>query len=127
MGDHDADCLAAIHRAAAADGDNHIAVVFAVDLGAKHDLFDPRVGRHRAVQAVVDALGLQAGLDIRHPTGGDHTGVADHQHLARAEGLGVIGDIVPAAGTEDDFRRNEFTQLAETLAHRKACCYCSGR
>jgi hypothetical protein len=31
---------------------------------------------------------------------------------------------VPTAGTEDDFRRNEFTQLAEILAHWKACFYC---
>ena len=39
----------------------------------------------------------------------------------------VIADTVPATGTEDDFRRNEFTQLVETLAHWKACFYCFGR
>jgi hypothetical protein len=64
-------------------------------------------------------MALQAGLHIGHPAGGDHTGVADHQHLARTEGLGVIADVVPAAGTKDDFRRDEFTQEAEILAHWK--------
>src|SRR5690606_35817306 len=63
-------------------------------------------------------------FDIGHPTGGNHTGVADHQHLARTKGFGAVADVMPATGTEDDFRRNEFTQLAETLAHWKACFYC---
>ncbi|MNL38334.1 hypothetical protein D3C87_1605370 [compost metagenome] len=96
-------------------------MVFPVQLGAEHDFFDPRVGRHVAVQEVIDALGLQAGFDIGHPSGGNHPGIADHQHLAGTEGLGAVADVVPATGTKDDFRRNEFTQLAETLAHWKAC------
>jgi hypothetical protein len=122
MGNDNADTFTAIHRAAAADGDDHIAVVFPVQLGTEHHLFHTRVGRDGAVQA-----GLQAGFDVRHPTGGNHSRIADHQHLARTKGLGVVADVVPATGTEDDFRRNEFTQLAETLAHWKACFYCFGR
>ncbi len=121
VGDDNADAFAAVHRAATADGDDHIAVIFPVHLGSEHHFFDTRVGRHRAVQAVFDAQGLQAGLDIGHPTGGNHPGIADHQDLAGAKGLGIVADVVPATGTEDDFRRNEFTQLAETLAHWKAC------
>ena len=127
VGDHNADAFAAVHRAAATDRDDHVAVVFPVQLGTEHDFFDPRVGRHVAVEEVIDALGLQAGLDIGDPTGGNHPRVADHQHLAGTEGLGVVADVVPATGTEDDFRGNEFTQLAETLAHWKACFYCFGR
>ena len=104
VGDRDADPLGAIHRAAAAHGDDHIAMLFAVEVGAQHDLFDARIGRYRAIQAVVDVQRLQAGLDIGGPAGGDHTRVSDHQDLARAEGFRVVTDIVPAAGAEDDFR-----------------------
>ncbi len=116
VGNHNADGLAAIHRAATTDRDDHVAMILAVDLGALHHFFDTRVGRYSGVQAVFDTQGLQAGLDIRDPTSGDHARVADHQDLARTKGLGVIADIVPGAGTEDDFRGDEFTQLAETLA-----------
>jgi len=123
MGDHNADGLAAIHRATAADGHDHVAMVVAVHLGTEHDFFDTRVGRDAAVQAVIDTDGLQAGFHIGDPAGGDHTGVADHQHFARTKGLGVITDVVPATGTKDDFRRNEFTQEAEIWAHWKACFY----
>ncbi|MCY1442707.1 hypothetical protein D9M71_590880 [compost metagenome] len=127
MGDDNADAFAAVHRAAATHGDDHVAVVFPVHLGTEHHLFNPRVGRDIAVQAVFDAQRLQAGLDIGDPTGGDHTGVTDHQDLACAKGLGVIADTVPATGTEDDFGGNELAQLVETLAHWKACFYCFGR
>ncbi len=78
-------------------------------------------------QKAVDALRLQAGFHIRHPAGGNHAGVADHQHLAGTEGFRVIGDVMPAAGTKDDFRRYELAKRAETLAHWQACSYCSGR
>jgi hypothetical protein len=40
-------------------------------------------------------MALQAGFHIGDPAGGDHTGVTDHQDLARTKGLGVIADVVP--------------------------------
>ncbi|MNE33965.1 hypothetical protein D3C76_1133370 [compost metagenome] len=117
MGNHDADTLGAIHGAAATDRDDHIALFATVSLGAGHDLFNPRVGRNLGVQAVINGLFLQAGFDISHPAGGDHPWVADQQDLARAKGLGVIGDMVTTTGAEDDFRGDELAQLAQFRAH----------
>ncbi|MDT4826546.1 hypothetical protein FQZ97_598610 [compost metagenome] len=110
MGSHDADAFGAIHRAAAPHGDDHVAAHAAVEVGPLHHLFHARVGRYLGVQAIVDALGLQAGLDVADPAGGLHTGVGHHQHLARAKGAGVVADIVPASSTENDLGRNELAK-----------------
>lgn len=124
MGGDDADALGAIHRAAAAHRDDHVAALAAIELGAEHHLVDPGVGRNVGIQAVVDALSLQACLDVGDPAGGEHAGVGDQQDLARTEGLHVVGDAVPAAGAEDDLGRDEFTQLAEVVAHLTDHSYC---
>ena len=58
VGDDNADAFAAVHRAATADGDDHIAVIFPVHLGSEHHFFDTRVGRHRAVQGSIRCPGL---------------------------------------------------------------------
>ncbi len=123
VGNDNADAFAAIHRATTAHRDDDIAMVFPVQVGPEHHFLDPRIGRDRAVDAVIDTLGLEAGFDVRHPTGGDDPGVGDDQHFACAEGLGVVADIVPTTGTEHDFRRNELAQRAEAhlfsyVAHR---------
>ncbi len=120
MGDDDTDTLGAIHRAAAADRDDDVAAFAAIQLGALHHLLDPWVGRHPRIQAIGDALGLQTGLDIASPAGGDHSGVGDDQHLARTERLGIVADIVPGAGTEDDLGGNELSQLIQIVAHTTA-------
>ncbi len=119
VSDRDTNALAAIHRAAATDRDDHVAMVFAIQLGAEHDFFDPGIGGYGAVDEVLKALGQQAGFDIGDPAGGDDAGIADHHHLACAEGFRVIADAVTTAGAEDDFRGHEFTQLVEALAHIK--------
>src|SRR5690606_19609373 len=120
MGDDDTDALGAIHRAAAADRDDDVAALAEVQLGALHYLFHARVGRHLGVQAIGDALGLQTGLYIAGPAGRDHAGIGDDQHLACAEGLGVIADVMPGAGTKDELGGNELSQLIQFVAHTTA-------
>ncbi len=43
MGNNDTDAFATIHRAAATDGDDHVAVVFPVQLGTAHHFLHPWV------------------------------------------------------------------------------------
>ncbi|MCY1290064.1 hypothetical protein D9M70_391890 [compost metagenome] len=125
MGGDDADALGAVHGAAATHGDYHVAAHAAVDLGALHHLLHAGVGRYLGVEAIVDALGLEARLHIGDPAGGLHAGVGHHQHLARAEGAGVVADIVPTTGTENDLGRNELAKQADIVTHQSAlsCSY----
>ena len=55
-------------------GDYHVAALAAVEVRPQPHLLHARVGRDLGEQAVVDALGLQAGLHIGDPAGGEHTG-----------------------------------------------------
>src|SRR5690606_9117812 len=123
VGDHDADALGAVHRAAAAHRDDHVATFVAIDLGTEHHLFATRVGRYIGEQVVLDVLPLKAGLHVGYPASGHHTGVGNHQHLARAEVAGAGADTVAATGTEDDFRGNEFTLEADIRAHHRGLYY----
>ncbi len=104
MGDDNADGLAAVHRAAAANRNDDVAMVFPVHVGTEHHFLDPGVGRDGAVETVINGLGLEAGFDIGHPPGSDHAGIGDDQHLACAERLGIVANIVPTTGAEHDFR-----------------------
>ncbi len=117
MRGHDADALGAIHRAAAADCNDHVAALAAIQLGTEHHLFAARIGRNVGEQAVLDALSSEAGLHIGHPAGLDHARIGNHQHLARAEIARAGAHAMAAAGTKDDFRGDELALEADIRAH----------
>jgi len=117
MRGHDADALGAIHRAAAADCNDHVAALAAIQLGTEHHLFAARIGRNVGEQAVLDALSSEAGLHIGHPAGLDHPRIGNHQHLARAEIARARAHAMAAAGTKDDFRGDELALEADIRAH----------
>src|SRR3546814_643685 len=109
----DADPLRAVHWAATAYRDDHVAAFAAIQLGAEHHLFATGIGRNAGEQAMFDVLPVETGLHVSHPACLHDARIGYHQDLSRAEVGRTGADTVATAGTEDDFWRDELALEAD--------------
>ncbi len=92
MGTDNADPFGAVHRAAAANGDNHVTALLGIDFGTAHHLLNPWVGGYLGETNTADTLFKQQRLDFSHPARLFNAGVRHQQYLACAKGNRVVGN-----------------------------------
>ena len=110
VGADDADPLGAVHGAAAADGDDGIAVLLPVELGPGHDLLGLRIagdGAERRHSPVLLPAGIAGPLPSSRPPS---PRVGDDQHLAGTEVFRITAGQLAGIDAENKLGSNEFPQ-----------------
>src|SRR5690554_7432845 len=82
---HNADALGTVHRTAATNSHNDIALAGPVQLGAGHDFVNLGVRRNIREDSTAKTCIQQQCFNLSYPTSLRHTGVGHKKHMARSE------------------------------------------
>ncbi|EKD36666.1 MAG: hypothetical protein ACD_75C01418G0001 [uncultured bacterium] len=109
IGADDADALGAVHRAAAAERNDHIAMLFVVELRPRHDLGITRVGRNGGEDGGFYAFFVMETGEFGKPAGVDNALVGNNKGLLRAEVAEVAADELHGFRPENELRGDKFS------------------
>ena len=107
VADEEADALAAVMGAAAAEGDEAVAVVFLVHFSSVVNVLIRGVRNGTVEYNIGDAAGIQNIGDLLQNTAGNDTLVRYYKRMLGAKALQAIGNFLTAVGTNKSNSRNK--------------------
>ena len=107
VADEEADALAAVMGAAAAEGDEAVAVVFLINGGCVCNILICGVRNGAVKDNIGDAAFIENVSDLLKDTAGDDTLIRYYKRMLGAKALQTVGDFLTAVRTDESHSRNK--------------------
>ncbi len=117
VGGQDADALGRVNGAAAAQGHDHIAFLFQIEIDADFDLEIPRVAYHVVIKNVFQILFFKVFDGLIQPSGLYHPRISDQKNPLTSQAPGALPDYGQRSYAVNDLRNFKFKQTVIKVGH----------